>query len=104
MIIGSDLRARAVPADAGGRHPDVRRRVGRGTGGRPAKAAALILHALDAEKAPLRLAIGDDAVDGIKTKLAAYAAELDAWEVAARDTRIGRTGARLGRRESVTSG
>lgn len=56
--------------------------------GDPAKVASLILHALDAEKAPLRLAIGDDAVGGIKTKLAAYAAELEAWEVAARDTRM----------------
>lgn len=56
--------------------------------GDPDKAAALILRALDADDPPLRLAIGADAVEGIRAKLAAYAAELDAWDQAARDTSI----------------
>ena len=47
--------------------------------GDPAKAAAAILDALAAEPAPLRLALGDDAVDAIGAALDARRSELDAW-------------------------
>ncbi|MEU5872278.1 oxidoreductase [Glycomyces sp. NPDC047369] len=48
--------------------------------GDPAKAAAAIVAALDAEEVPLRLVLGDTAVDAIRRDLAAQGAELDAWE------------------------
>ncbi len=56
--------------------------------GDPAKAAAVILAALDAEPAPLRLPLGDDAVDAILGHLDTERAEITAWEKPARDTRI----------------
>jgi NAD(P)-dependent dehydrogenase (short-subunit alcohol dehydrogenase family) len=54
--------------------------------GDPAKAAAAILAALDAEEPPLRLALGADAVDSIRAELASRTAELAAWEELSRDT------------------
>jgi NAD(P)-dependent dehydrogenase (short-subunit alcohol dehydrogenase family) len=48
--------------------------------GDPAKAAAAILTALDADDAPLRLPLGGDAVTGIRTRLAGLADDLDRWE------------------------
>ena len=54
--------------------------------GDPAKAAAAIVAALDAEDPPLRLALGADAVDGIRAKHEALAAELARWEDVARAT------------------
>ncbi|MBM2614304.1 SDR family NAD(P)-dependent oxidoreductase [Actinoplanes sp. LDG1-06] len=54
--------------------------------GDPAKAAAAILTALDAEVTPLRLPLGGDAVDGIVTHLDAVRAELDVWEKVSRGT------------------
>jgi NAD(P)-dependent dehydrogenase (short-subunit alcohol dehydrogenase family) len=54
--------------------------------GDPAKAAAAILHALDAERPPLRLPLGDDAVDGILGHLAAVGAEVREWEAVSRAT------------------
>jgi NAD(P)-dependent dehydrogenase (short-subunit alcohol dehydrogenase family) len=56
--------------------------------GDPAKAAAAILTALDAEPAPLRLPLGDDAVDAVLHHLDAVRAEITAWEKVARDTRL----------------
>jgi len=56
--------------------------------GDPARAAAAIITALDAEQTPLRLPLGDDAVDGILGHLASVRAELTAWEKLARDTRM----------------
>lgn len=56
--------------------------------GDPAKAAAAILTALDAPDAPLRLPLGDDAVDAILTRLDRTRADLTAWEKLARDTRL----------------
>jgi NAD(P)-dependent dehydrogenase (short-subunit alcohol dehydrogenase family) len=53
--------------------------------GDPAKAAAAILSALDAADPPLRLALGNDAVDAISESLDAAKAELAAWE------RVGRS-------------
>ena len=48
--------------------------------GDPDKAAAAILAALDADDAPLRLPLGRDAVDGIRTRLGGLADDLDRWE------------------------
>ena len=48
--------------------------------GDPAKAAAAILLALGAEKTPLRLALGGDAVDFLSGHLSAVRAELTEWE------------------------
>jgi NAD(P)-dependent dehydrogenase (short-subunit alcohol dehydrogenase family) len=56
--------------------------------GDPAKAAAAILTALDAEPTPLRLPLGDDAVDAVLGHLDAVRAEITAWEKVARDTRL----------------
>jgi NAD(P)-dependent dehydrogenase (short-subunit alcohol dehydrogenase family) len=57
--------------------------------GDPARAAAAIITALDAEPTPLRLPLGDDAVDGILSHLDSVRAELTRWEKLARDTRLG---------------
>jgi NAD(P)-dependent dehydrogenase (short-subunit alcohol dehydrogenase family) len=54
--------------------------------GDPAKAAAAILTALDAEQPPLRLVLGGDAVDNIRSRLGALAEELDTWEPVSRAT------------------
>ena len=48
--------------------------------GDPAKAAAAVLEVLGWKEPPLRLALGNDAVDEIRRKLAAVAADLDATE------------------------
>lgn len=54
--------------------------------GDPAKAAAAILAALDADETPLRLPLGDDAVEAVTTALRANLAEIDAWETTSRGT------------------
>ena len=54
--------------------------------GDPAKAAAAIVAAVNAEDPPLRLALGGDAVDSIRTELDGRAAELAAWEHVSRGT------------------
>jgi NAD(P)-dependent dehydrogenase (short-subunit alcohol dehydrogenase family) len=56
--------------------------------GDPRKAAAAIVAALEARDAPLRLALGDDAVDAIRAKLECLRADLDAWEPVSRATAI----------------
>ncbi|WP_432037134.1 oxidoreductase [Streptomyces cucumeris] len=56
--------------------------------GDPAKAAAAILTALDAPRTPLRLPLGDDAVDAILGHLDGVRAEIATWEKLARDTRM----------------
>lgn len=48
--------------------------------GDPAKAAAAILHAVDSERPPLRLALGKDAVAAIRSHDEQTRAELDQWE------------------------
>lgn len=48
--------------------------------GDPAKAAAAVLEVLGWKEPPLRLALGNDAVDEIRRKLARVAADLDATE------------------------
>ncbi|WP_309055493.1 oxidoreductase [Streptomyces sp.] len=56
--------------------------------GDPAKAAAAVLAALDAEETPLRLALGDDAVDTILGHLEQVRGDLAAWEKTGRDTKL----------------
>jgi NAD(P)-dependent dehydrogenase (short-subunit alcohol dehydrogenase family) len=65
--------------------------VGSGDGaqpGDPVKAATAILRALDAERTPLRLVLGDDGVDAIRTHLDAVRAELEEWEPVSRATAV----------------
>jgi NAD(P)-dependent dehydrogenase (short-subunit alcohol dehydrogenase family) len=54
--------------------------------GDPAKAAAAILTALAAERTPLRLPLGGDAVDGIRAHLATVGEEITVWEPLSRST------------------
>jgi NAD(P)-dependent dehydrogenase (short-subunit alcohol dehydrogenase family) len=54
--------------------------------GDPRKAAAAILTALDAPDPPLRLALGDDAVDNIRAKHDRLREDLDRWEEVSRET------------------
>ncbi|XVQ08895.1 oxidoreductase [Spirillospora sp. CA-255316] len=54
--------------------------------GDPAKAAAAILRALDAEETPLRLPLGNDAADAVSASLERARAEFAAWEDVARGT------------------
>ncbi|MBO1334934.1 oxidoreductase [Streptomyces sp. VRA16 Mangrove soil] len=54
--------------------------------GDPAKAAAAIRLALEAERTPLRLPLGGDAVDGITAHIDAQRADLAAWEKVSRGT------------------
>jgi NAD(P)-dependent dehydrogenase (short-subunit alcohol dehydrogenase family) len=56
--------------------------------GDPRKAAAAILAALDAPDPPLRLALGDDAVDNIRAAHERRQADLDGWEALARATAL----------------
>jgi NAD(P)-dependent dehydrogenase (short-subunit alcohol dehydrogenase family) len=56
--------------------------------GDPRKAAAAILSVLDDPDAPLRLALGDDAVDAIRAKHERLRADLDAWEDVSRATAL----------------
>jgi NAD(P)-dependent dehydrogenase (short-subunit alcohol dehydrogenase family) len=57
--------------------------------GDPAKAAAAILTALNADTTPLRLPLGNDAADAIAASLDATRAELAAWERVTRGTDFG---------------
>jgi NAD(P)-dependent dehydrogenase (short-subunit alcohol dehydrogenase family) len=54
--------------------------------GDPAKAAAAILTALEAEQTPLRLPLGNDAADAISAHLDTARAEALAWASVSRDT------------------
>ncbi|GAA3906645.1 oxidoreductase [Streptomyces gulbargensis] len=56
--------------------------------GDPAKAAAAVLAALDADETPLRLALGDDAIDTILLHLEQVRGDLAAWEKTGRDTKL----------------
>ncbi len=65
--------------------------VGAGHGeqpGDPAKAAAAILSALDADEPPLRLVLGEDAIGNITRRLDAVGAELREWAQVGRDTAL----------------
>jgi NAD(P)-dependent dehydrogenase (short-subunit alcohol dehydrogenase family) len=68
---------------------ETRRMVSEGDGGQsgdPAKAAALILAALDAQDTPLRLPLGDDAVTGVLGHLEQVRGDVVGWEKRARAT------------------
>jgi NAD(P)-dependent dehydrogenase (short-subunit alcohol dehydrogenase family) len=52
----------------------------------PARAAAAIIDAVDSDDPPLRLALGPEAVEGIRTKLERQLDELAAWEDVANTT------------------
>jgi NAD(P)-dependent dehydrogenase (short-subunit alcohol dehydrogenase family) len=54
--------------------------------GDPAKAAAAILTALDADKTPLRLPLGNDSADNISAHLDHARTEFQTWESVARGT------------------
>jgi NAD(P)-dependent dehydrogenase (short-subunit alcohol dehydrogenase family) len=54
--------------------------------GDPAKAAAAILSALRSDRPPLRLVLGNDAVDGVTGSLDRAKAELAAWDAVGRAT------------------
>ncbi|MFD8215925.1 oxidoreductase [Streptomyces sp. NPDC059697] len=54
--------------------------------GDPAKAAALVLAALDAEHTPLRLPLGDDAVTAVLDHLDQVRGEISTWEKRTRST------------------
>ncbi|MFD8788923.1 oxidoreductase [Kitasatospora sp. NPDC059599] len=54
--------------------------------GDPARAAAAILAALDAERTPLRLALGSDAVDAVLGNLDGARQEAEAWAAVGRGT------------------
>ncbi|MFI5593425.1 SDR family NAD(P)-dependent oxidoreductase [Amycolatopsis sp. NPDC051758] len=54
----------------------------------PVKGAAAILKALDAEPLPLRLLLGDDAVDGLREHHEALLAEVSTWEELSRSTAV----------------
>lgn len=56
--------------------------------GDPLKAAAAIEKALDDEMTPLRLALGTDAIDAIRSHATQLLAELDAWQAVGADTRL----------------
>ena len=56
--------------------------------GDPAKAARAIVRAVDADEAPLRLALGRDAVDAIRAADDRRRRELDAWEAVSVDTAL----------------
>ena len=57
-----------------------------GQPGDPAKAAAAILSAIDADDPPLRLALGSDAADEIDAALRRARTEFEAWEPVTRGT------------------
>jgi NAD(P)-dependent dehydrogenase (short-subunit alcohol dehydrogenase family) len=89
-LFGSHSASASLPdyADTVGR---TREMVESGAGtqpGDPAKAAAAILAALDAPDTPLRLPLGDDAVDAILGHLDSTRADLLTWEKVARATRL----------------
>jgi NAD(P)-dependent dehydrogenase (short-subunit alcohol dehydrogenase family) len=54
--------------------------------GDPAKAAAAIIAALDADEPPLRLVLGEDATGNIRRRLSFLEEELDRWEPLGADT------------------
>jgi NAD(P)-dependent dehydrogenase (short-subunit alcohol dehydrogenase family) len=56
--------------------------------GDPLKAAAAIDRALRADVTPLRLQLGQDAVDMVRAHAQRLLADLDAWEAVAADTRL----------------
>jgi NAD(P)-dependent dehydrogenase (short-subunit alcohol dehydrogenase family) len=56
--------------------------------GDPAKAAAAIMTALDADEPPLRLVLGEDAIRNISRRLESVRTELEAWDQVGRNTAV----------------
>lgn len=56
--------------------------------GDPAKAARAVHIALEAPVTPLRLALGQDAIDAVRGHAQALLAEMDAWAAVGADTRV----------------
>ncbi|MER6331914.1 SDR family NAD(P)-dependent oxidoreductase [Streptomyces sp. NPDC001034] len=86
-----DARRTAVSADSGvyARVGETRGNVAGGDGaqpGDPAKAAALVLAALAAERTPLRLPLGDDGVTAVLAHLDQVRDDVTAWEKRTRAT------------------
>ncbi|RKN45827.1 oxidoreductase [Streptomyces hoynatensis] len=84
-------RASAEIADYAATVGPTRRMVEAGDGdqpGDPAKAAAVVLAALEAERTPLRLPLGADAIEAITGHHEAFRAELAVWEERARATTL----------------
>jgi NAD(P)-dependent dehydrogenase (short-subunit alcohol dehydrogenase family) len=87
----ANISASAQIADYAATVGPTRRMIESGDGmqpGDPAKAAAAIITALDADDTPLRLPLGDDAVDAILGHLDSVRADITTWERLAGDTRI----------------
>ena len=86
-----DTSRAGVSADSGvyARVSETRGAVSGGDGtqpGDPAKAAALILAALEAEETPLHLPLGEDGVEAVLGKLDQVRTEIAAWEKRTRAT------------------
>ncbi len=62
--------------------------------GDPAKAAAAMIQVVESENPPLRLALGEDSVNGITQKLESMKAELEAWKEVSINTAF--EGAKIG--------
>jgi NAD(P)-dependent dehydrogenase (short-subunit alcohol dehydrogenase family) len=88
-LLGPSLRS-APPLDAYSETVGATRAFFEGAHGNqagdPAKAAAAILAALDLDVPPLRLALGADAVDGLRAKHESLQQELSRWEELSRTT------------------
>ena len=56
--------------------------------GDPAKAASAILAVLDSKAPPLRLVLGEDAIENIRARIDQLSRELDEWEGVGRDTAV----------------
>jgi NAD(P)-dependent dehydrogenase (short-subunit alcohol dehydrogenase family) len=54
----------------------------------PARVAAAVVEAIEADEPPLRLVLGTEAVDAVRAKLDGQRDELDAWERVARSTAV----------------
>jgi hypothetical protein len=54
----------------------------------PARVAAAVVEAIEADEPPLRLVLGTEAVDAVRAKLDGQRGELDAWERVARSTAV----------------
>jgi NAD(P)-dependent dehydrogenase (short-subunit alcohol dehydrogenase family) len=54
----------------------------------PARVAAAVVEAIEADEPPLRLVLGTEAVEAVRAKLDGQRGELDAWERVARSTAV----------------
>ncbi|MEV0092609.1 oxidoreductase [Streptomyces sp. NPDC050738] len=88
-LMGNATTSTEELADYAGTVGLTRSMVGGGDGeqpGDPAKAAALVIAALEADETPLHLPLGSDGVDAVLGHLEQVGAQVAAWEKRARDT------------------